>query len=81
MGGEGLQGNADIGAGKEKPAVARKKAKQEAVKAQVEEKAKEEARTQEQAEEQEAVAAGPGWFDNAIKKTKEWIEAEPDSDF
>jgi cell division protein FtsA len=76
-----LQGFADIDAGKVNPAVARKKAKQEAVKAQAVKAKEEAARTQEQAEEQEAVAAGPGWFDNAFKKTKEWFEAEPDSDF
>ena len=26
-------------------------------------------------------AAGPSWFDNVFKRTKEWFEAEPDRDF
>ncbi|MEL7161854.1 MAG: cell division protein FtsA [Bacteroidota bacterium] len=74
-----LQGFADIDAGKISPALAKKKAEEEAAKAKAEAEAA--ARAQEQAKEREAVAAGPSWFDNVFKKTKEWFEAEPDSDF
>ncbi|SEQ26192.1 cell division protein FtsA [Neolewinella agarilytica] len=73
-----LQGFADIDAGKVIPAIARKKAEAEA-KAKAE--AEEAARAQEQAKEEEALAGGSKWFDNVFKKTKEWFEAEPDSDF
>lgn len=79
-----LQGFADIDAGKVNPAIVRKQEKEAAAKAKLEAevKAKEEAaRTQEQAKDKEAVASGSSWFDNAFKKTKEWFEAEPDSDF
>ncbi|MEM9525188.1 MAG: cell division protein FtsA [Bacteroidota bacterium] len=69
-----LQGFADIDAGKISPAVAKKKAEEEA-------KAQAEARAQEESKLEEAVADGPSWFDNVFKKTKEWFEAEPDSDF
>jgi len=77
-----LQGFADLDAGKISPAVAKKKAAAEAkLKAAAEAKEREIARTREQEKEQEAMTAGGGWLDNVFKKTKEWFEAEPDSDF
>lgn len=80
-----LQGFADLDAGKVNPALARKKAKLEAeakaiAQAQAREKAAEAARLQEQ-KEHEAATAGGGWLNDVFKKTKEWFEAEPDSDF
>ena len=66
-----LQGFADIDAGKIRPATAKPVA--------------EEVDTKEDAEvldkEKATVDAGPNWFDNVFRKTKEWFEAEPDSDF
>lgn len=80
-----LQGFADLDAGKISPIIARKRAEEEAkakAKADAEAKAAEEARTQEQSRNEEAMSSsGSGWFDNVFKKTKEWFEAEPDSDF
>ncbi|MEO0731939.1 MAG: cell division protein FtsA [Bacteroidota bacterium] len=74
-----LQGFADIDAGKISPALAKKKAEEEAAQAKAEAEAA--AKAKAEAEEKEAVAAGPSWFDNVFKKTKEWFEAEPDADF
>jgi len=77
-----LQGFADIDAGKVNPYIAKKQAKEAAAKAEAEARVKaEEARVREESKEKEAVASGPGWLDNVFKKTKEWFEAEPDSDF
>lgn len=75
-----LQGFADLDAGKVFPDMAKKKAEAEA-KAKAEAEAAEKARTQEQAKQEEAVSSGSSWFESAFKKTKEWFEAEPDSDF
>ena len=76
-----LQGFADLDAGKVSPIIARKRAEKEA-KAKAAAKAAEEARAQEQTADQEAVStSGSSWFDNVFQKTKEWFEAEPDSDF
>jgi cell division protein FtsA len=81
-----LQGFADLDAGKVNPALAKKKAAaEEKAKAEAEAKARAEqeaARTQEQSKQEEAMSGGgSGWLDNVFKKTKEWFEAEPDSDF
>ena len=79
-----LQGFADIDAGKVNPVVARRKAKEEAARLAAEAEAKAAAAAQAaEAAKSEAPAAstGPGWFDNVFRKTKEWFEAEPDSDF
>jgi cell division protein FtsA len=76
-----LQGFADLDAGKVSPVVARKRAEKDA-KAKAEAAAKAAAEAKARMEQQEAVSStGAGWFDNVFKKTKEWFEAEPDSDF
>jgi cell division protein FtsA len=61
-----LQGFADIDAGRVK--VAPPKKEEPVTELELEEQIKEE-------------AAGPNWFDNVFKRTKEWFEAEPDRDF
>ena len=80
-----LQGFADLDAGKISPIIARKRAEAEAklkAEAAAKAQAEEAARTQVQSEDEQAVStSGSGWFDNVFKKTKEWFEAEPDSDF
>jgi cell division protein FtsA len=61
-----LQGFADIDAGRVKVAPVKKE--EPVTEIELEEQIKEE-------------AAGPNWFDNVFKRTKEWFEAEPDRDF
>ena len=79
-----LQGFADVDAGKINPVIARKQAAAEAkAKAEAEaaaaKAAEEKAGAQEQGKNEKASAGA--WLDNVFKKTKEWFEAEPDSDF
>ena len=79
-----LQGFADLDAGKINPVIARKQAAAEAkAKAEAEaaaaKAAEEKAGAQEQGKNEKASAGA--WLDNVFKKTKEWFEAEPDSDF
>lgn len=77
-----LQGFADLDAGKINPVIARRQAEEEARAREAAAKAAEQARAQEQAKAAEATSGeGSGWFDNVFRKTKEWFEAEPDSDF
>ncbi len=61
-----LQGFADIEAGRVQVAPVKKE--EPITEIDIEEQIKEE-------------AAGPSWFDNVFKRTKEWFEAEPDRDF
>ncbi len=61
-----LQGFADIDAGRVQPTPVKKV--EPVTEIDIEEQIKEE-------------AAGPSWFDNVFKRTKEWFEAEPDRDF
>jgi cell division protein FtsA len=61
-----LQGFADIDAGRVRVAPVKKE--EPVTEIELEEQIKEE-------------AAGPNWFDNVFKRTKEWFEAEPDRDF
>ncbi|MTB51308.1 cell division protein FtsA [Lewinella sp. W8] len=66
-----LQGFADIDAGKIRPATAKPVAEETETKEDTKEAVKEPATAND----------GPNWFDNVFRKTKEWFEAEPDSDF
>lgn len=71
-----LQAFTDIDAGRVLPAEAvEKETAEAAAKLAAEAKAKQEAEAAKAAAEQE------GWLSNVFKKTKEWFEAEPDSDF
>lgn len=71
-----LQAFSDIDAGRISPAEAQKIEKEEA-------QAAAQAASEQQAEmeKEQATADQDGWLGNIFKKTKEWFEAEPDSDF